>query len=138
MEQAMTLLRDLDVISPPCRRVAVAIRDDEASVLQWAEAGIDGFVTRASSGAGVAQMIEGVCCGDLRCTPRMAAHLLGRIRELAADRTPIQFQNPLTIRERDVARLIEQGLSNKEIASRLFIALPTVKNHIHRIFEKLD
>lgn len=138
MEQAIALLHDLDGLSPNCRKVAVAIRDDEAAVLQWAEAGIAGFVTRASSGADVAQMIEGVSCGELRCTPRMAAQLLDRIGKLAADRTPNQFQDALTVREREVARLVEQGLSNKEIARQLFIALPTVKNHIHRIFEKLD
>ncbi|HEX2647204.1 MAG TPA: hypothetical protein VHO95_08240, partial [Candidatus Dormibacteraeota bacterium] len=38
MDQALTLLHDLDNITPPCRKVAVAIRDDEAAILQWAEA----------------------------------------------------------------------------------------------------
>jgi DNA-binding NarL/FixJ family response regulator len=43
----------------------------------------------------------------------------------------------LTVREREIAELIEQGLSNKEIAERLTIGLPTVKNHVHNILTKL-
>ncbi len=42
----------------------------------------------------------------------------------------------LTEREREVAALITEGLSNKEIARRLFISLPTVKDHVHHILEK--
>ena len=43
----------------------------------------------------------------------------------------------LTAREREIAELIEQGFSNKEIAERLEIGLPTVKNHVHNILTKL-
>ena len=43
----------------------------------------------------------------------------------------------LTSRELEVVELIEQGLSNKEIAARLSIAVTTVKNHVHSILEKL-
>src|SRR5438477_518142 len=44
----------------------------------------------------------------------------------------------LTAREREVARLVDRGLSNKEIASHLSIELPTVKNHVHSILEKVN
>jgi DNA-binding CsgD family transcriptional regulator len=44
---------------------------------------------------------------------------------------------PLTRREQEVLALIEQGLANKEIARRLGIGLPTVKNHVHSLLEKL-
>jgi DNA-binding NarL/FixJ family response regulator len=43
----------------------------------------------------------------------------------------------LTSRELEVVDLIDRGLSNKEIASRLSIEVPTVKNHVHNILEKL-
>ena len=45
--------------------------------------------------------------------------------------------SPLTSREREIAELLEQGMSNKEIAARLQIELPTVKNHVHSILTKL-
>jgi two-component system, NarL family, nitrate/nitrite response regulator NarL len=44
----------------------------------------------------------------------------------------------LTAREREIAGLIVEGLSNKEIAARLQIELPTVKNHVHHILSKLN
>jgi DNA-binding NarL/FixJ family response regulator len=44
----------------------------------------------------------------------------------------------LTSREREIAVLIEEGLSNKEIARRLCIELATVKNHVHHILEKMQ
>jgi DNA-binding NarL/FixJ family response regulator len=44
---------------------------------------------------------------------------------------------PLTVREREIVMCVAEGLANKEIATRLFIAPQTVKNHKHNIFEKL-
>lgn len=44
----------------------------------------------------------------------------------------------LTAREADVLALIGEGLSNQEIASRLFVSVPTVKTHINAIFAKLE
>ena len=44
---------------------------------------------------------------------------------------------PLTLRERQVVALIDEGLSNKEIAAELCIELSTVKNHVHHLLEKL-
>ncbi|HEY9227484.1 MAG TPA: helix-turn-helix transcriptional regulator, partial [Gemmatimonadaceae bacterium] len=43
----------------------------------------------------------------------------------------------LTARERELAALLDEGLTNKEIAQRLHISVATVKNHVHRILEKL-
>jgi len=44
----------------------------------------------------------------------------------------------LTAREREILELVDEGLSNKQIAKRLSIEMPTVKNHVHNILEKLD
>ena len=66
------------------------------------------------------------------CSPKLAAVLLAHAGH---DHRPAA--GALTAREREIAELIEQGLSNKEIAEQLEIGLPTVKNHVHNILTKL-
>ena len=82
----------------------------------------------------VAQAVETTAPGGTVCSPKLAAVLLRRVARDAEQRPAAA---PLTAREREIAALIEQGLSNKEIAGRLQIELPTVKNHVHNILTKL-
>ena len=58
-------------------------------------------------------------------------------RRCCSSAWPGPASSSLTAREREIAALIEEGLSNKEIAERLEIGLPTVKNHVHNILTKL-
>ncbi len=71
------------------------------------------------------------------CSPRITASLLRRVGALAAELRGPSPNASLTAREVEVAELLDQGLSNKEIGQRLNIAVPTVKNHVHSILEKL-
>src|SRR5437773_985410 len=68
----------------------------------------------------------------------LAASLLRRVATLAAEQAPVSAAERLTSREREIVRLIDDGLSNKQIAGELHIELPTVKNHVHNILEKLQ
>jgi two-component system nitrate/nitrite response regulator NarL len=68
--------------------------------------------------------------------PGIAGQLLRRVTGLAAAR-PGPGDAALTRREREIVALIDEGLSNKEIAGRLVIEVATVKNHVHNILEKL-
>jgi DNA-binding CsgD family transcriptional regulator len=61
-----------------------------------------------------------------------------RVATLAAERRQVWAADLLSPREIEIVTLIERGLSNKQIATRLFIALATVKNHVHSILDKLD
>jgi DNA-binding NarL/FixJ family response regulator len=106
-------------------------------VLRCAELGVSGYVTRADSIATTISAVESVARGELLTTPRMAAALLERVARLARD-VPATDGGRLTRREQEVLRLIQAGLPNKLIAQRLQIALPTVKNHVHNILEKLQ
>ena len=71
-------------------------------------------------------------------SPRLAGTLLRRIGALARERHDDEPDVRLTARETQILALIDDGLANKEIASRLHISLPTVKNHVHNLLEKLD
>jgi DNA-binding NarL/FixJ family response regulator len=64
--------------------------------------------------------------------------LLRRVTALASGRAVGGQASNLTMRELQVVRLIDQGLSNKQIALQLEIELSTVKHHVHHILEKLE
>jgi len=66
----------------------------------------------------------------------VAAALIRRVASVAGERT-VANGTLLTRREREIVRLIGDGLSNKEIARSLQIELATVKNHVHNVLEKL-
>jgi DNA-binding NarL/FixJ family response regulator len=82
--------------------------------------------------------IESASRGELRCSAKIAAALLRRVADLATERDISKTNARLTRREQENACLVEEGLSNKEIAARLFIEVATVKNHVHNILEKLQ
>jgi DNA-binding NarL/FixJ family response regulator len=109
----------------------------ERDVIACAELGVVGLVTSEASVGELVSSLECVARDELLCTPAVAAALLRRVAASARDvdrRAPL---NLLTSREQEVVGLIDAGLSNKQIAYRLCIAVPTVRNHVHNILSKL-
>lgn len=128
-------LQRLKPAVPMARIIVLNVSDtDEQGVIAWAEAGVSGLLARDVDVDDVAQAVGTTADGGTVCSPRLAALLLRRAARTAEDR-PVA--SPLTSREREIAELLEEGLSNKEIAARLQIELPTVKNHVHSILTKL-
>ena len=137
MPESLAAVRDLAALAPAPRVVALAVPEVERDVIACAEAGVAGFVQREGSLADLVAAVESAACGELVISPRMAASLLRRVSALAADRAAAPAHAELTGREGEIVRLIDQGLSNKQIAARLCIEVATVKNHVHNILEKL-
>jgi len=137
LEDVLSLMHDLRAENPKSRILAFAVREEITAILNYAEAGADGFVTANSSVADLIEAIERTAAGELLCSPRIAAQLL---RHAAHQRTPSgEAAGPfLTNREQQVFSLLKRGLSNKEIGTTLHIAEATVKNHVHHVLEKLQ
>ena len=132
-------LRTLAVRAPSTRVVVLAVPEVEQEIVACAEAGAAGFVTRGSTLAELADTVRSVAQGEQPCSPRIAAALLHHVGALARkNEPPPRDAPPLTRREVQVLALIDEGLSNKQIAARLLIELPTVKNHVHHILDKLQ
>jgi two-component system, NarL family, nitrate/nitrite response regulator NarL len=117
------------------RVVVLSVPDRDREILACAEAGVAGLVTRDGSFADLVAAIVSAARGELTCSPYVAALLLRRVASLVS--TQPARGGHLTVREREVVTLLEERLSNKEIARRLHIEVATVKNHVHNIFEKL-
>jgi two-component system, NarL family, nitrate/nitrite response regulator NarL len=128
-------LARLGAAVPSARIIILNVSDrDEQALIAWAEAGVGGLLARDVDLDDVAQAVQTTVSGGTVCSPRLAALLLQRLARTPEER-PVS--SPLTSREREIAALLEQGMSNKEIAARLQIELPTVKNHVHSILTKL-
>jgi two-component system, NarL family, nitrate/nitrite response regulator NarL len=131
------LVRNLGDAAAPIPVIALALPERASEVLACAEAGVSGYVTQDASLDDLAGTIRGVLRGELRCPPRIAATLFKRVAALAAPGRPA-LATVLTAREREVLAVLDEGLSNKQIAARLCIEIATVKNHVHHILEKLQ
>jgi DNA-binding NarL/FixJ family response regulator len=118
--------------------VALAVADRDEEVVACAEAGVAGYLQRQDSFADLLAVIQSVAQGETLCSPRVAATLLRRVATLAAEHRSAPEVTNLTAREREVVGLIDEGMSNKEIARRLCIEVRTVKNHVHNILQKLQ
>ena len=121
------------------RVVAFAVAaEDEDEVLACAQVGVAGFVERNATMEELLTTLRTASQGEVRCSPRIARLL---VRHVAARKGPGPQPGenlPLTRRQRDIVALIERGLSNKEIAIRLGMAVATVKNHVHELLRKLQ
>jgi len=111
--------------------------EDEAAIVAFAEAGVAGYHLRSQSLGDLVQLIRAVSNGEPSCPPSVSAILLKRLSSLATQREPVAKDPFLTAREVEILRMLEAGLSNREIADQLCIALHTVKNHVHSILGKL-
>jgi len=117
--------------------VVLGLPDDEREVIALAESGVLGFVEREASLEDLIASVVSAARREASFPPRIATTLLRRVTALSARQTPVDDPQ-LTVRERQIVELIAEGLSNKEIAARLFIEVATVKNHVHNILEKLQ
>jgi len=138
LEDILSLMRALRAASSNSRILAIAVREEISTILNYAEAGADGFVTANSSVAELVEAIKRTAAGELLCSPRIAAQLLQRATHHGDTPTQHVVGHGLTSRELQVLSLLKQGRSNKEIAITLNIAGATVKNHVHHLLEKLQ
>jgi DNA-binding NarL/FixJ family response regulator len=115
--------------------VAIGFPDAAEPLISYAEAGVVGFVRREASVDEVSRAIDEVAAHGAHCALPLVALLLQHVSTEAARRGALEDR--LTSREAEVVRLLGRGYANKEIAHALGIELPTVKNHIHNILEKL-
>jgi DNA-binding NarL/FixJ family response regulator len=119
--------------------VALAVRDCDCDVVACVEFGACGLVDREASLDELVATLQCAIRGELLCTPRAAAAMARRVAVAGTAVVPEALpKSRLTERELQIVRFIDDGLSNKEIATHLGIELPTVKNHIHHLLSKLQ
>jgi DNA-binding NarL/FixJ family response regulator len=128
----VTLCRELRAKPNPPQCVMLTAFDDEEAMVGAIMAGAAGYLLKQVKGQDVVTAVREVAAGRSLLDPLTTARMLDKIRN-----PPHDELEHLTERERDVLGLIGQGLSNREIAERLFLAEKTVKNYVTSVLAKL-
>jgi DNA-binding NarL/FixJ family response regulator len=123
--------RRIREVSPETKVIVLTSYAEDENVIPALKAGASGYVLKDVEPAELADAVRRVHRGEAVLHPAIAARVLREVVEPEPDR------DTLTARERDVLRLLAQGLPNKLIARELRIGERTVKTHVSSIFAKL-
>ncbi len=131
--------RRLLAAHPEARVIILTTFDDDEYVFEGLRAGAMGYLLKDISGDELASAIRTVAAGGALVEPSLARRVLA---EFARMKPPAREVNsglaePLSDREKEILKLVGQGLTNKQIATRLFLAEGTVKNYVTNILQKL-
>jgi two-component system response regulator DevR len=131
----VALCRELRSQLPELQCLMLTSCTDEQAMMDAFLAGAAGFVIKDITGVDLVDAIRLVGSGRSLLDHRAAAALLTRLRRAAAPPGPLAA---LTEQERATLELIGQGLTNRQIAGRMFVAEKTVKNYVSRLLAKLE
>ena len=127
-----TCVRRVRGVSPASRILMLSASPNEAAAVVALEAGCAGVVSKTLSLDDLVGAVRAAADGELRLDPEMLARLVPRLsrsyRAPGAD---------LTLREREVLRLVAEGMSTSDMAGRMFVSPNTVRNHVQSILTKL-
>lgn len=124
---------------PEARVIVMGLLPLQDDVADFVRAGASGFLMKDASFDDFLGAIRAVAGGAVVLPPQLTGSLFSQIAQGLVRQRKSQVLNvvQLTQRERQVIDLIGDGLSNKQIATRLHIAIHTVKSHVHNVLEKL-
>ncbi|RKT19600.1 LuxR family two component transcriptional regulator [Streptomyces sp. 1114.5] len=133
----VTVCRELRSQMPGLACLMLTSFDDEEALLDAVMAGAAGYVLKQISGTDLVAAVRTVASGRSMLDPAAATRLLDRLRSDAEPARPVTTGPALTTREQEVLALIGEGLTNRQIGERLYLAEKTVKNHVSRLLAKL-
>ena len=132
-------------VNPDARVLMYTSREDEDDVFDSFKAGADGYITKGATSDQTVSAVLAVAEGASWLDPAIARIVLTNIRrgaDVSEKRGEINYKlgknlYGLTEREMEVLALIVDGLTNPQIAEKLFITISTTKTHVHSILQKL-
>ena len=120
---------------PETRVVMLTMHADRDVLTKAIRVGASGYLVKDASTDDVADAVRAVANGDGTLSPEFARSMLREARTLLS---PEPSSPVISKREEEVLQLVADGLSTTEVASKLYISVKTVKNHLASIYQKLD
>jgi len=140
--EEMILLGDLFEKVPDVKVVLFGMDKDAGVFLKSAYCGVSGYLLKDASASEVIAAVRAVAQGEAAWPPQLCMDLVRHLSHEYRMRAklgipPGSAKYCLTARQLELMRLVERGLTNKEIAGQLNLSEQTIKNHIHRILRKV-
>jgi DNA-binding NarL/FixJ family response regulator len=132
------VIRQVARSNPAQRFLALSVSDAAEDVIATIRAGARGYVTKTISGPDLADAVGRVRDGDAVFSPRLAGFVLDAFAGSIPDAEVDPELDQLTLREREVLRLIARGYLYKEVAQELGISAKTVEAHVSAVLRKLQ
>ena len=139
-QNSLGLVQSIKRARPEAKIIVMDLAPIQPTLVDYVMAGVDGFVLKDATFAEFLHTIRQVARGTKVMPAMLTSSLLSQIAEhvtRSGKGNPFKFVK-MTSREREVVELIAEGLSNKQIAAQLHLAVDTVKSHVHNILEKLS
>ncbi|MFJ9582627.1 response regulator [Streptomyces acidicola] len=133
----VTVCRELRSRMPDLACLMLTSFDDEEALLDSIMAGASGYVLKQIRGSDLVSAVRTVAAGQSLLDPSATTRLMARLRGEQTKEPEPDGLPGLTAREREILALIGEGLTNRQIGGRLYLAEKTVKNHISRLLAKL-
>jgi DNA-binding NarL/FixJ family response regulator len=126
--------RGVRAVDPSIRALILTSYEDDEALFAAIMAGAAGYVLKQIRGTDLVDAVRRVAAGQSLLDPALTARVLERIRK--GPEQPDELRS-LTDQERRILELVAEGLTNREIAARMFLAEKTVKNYVSSLLAKL-
>ncbi|MGW6225505.1 response regulator [Cellulosimicrobium cellulans] len=127
--------RELHASAPDVRSLILTSYDDDEALFSAIMAGASGYLLKVITGSDVVDAVRRVAAGQSLIDPALTSRVLERLRAGPAQEPALAA---LSEQELNVLTAIAEGLTNRQIASKLFLSEKTVKNYVSNILTKLD
>jgi DNA-binding NarL/FixJ family response regulator len=138
-QNSLDIVESMKKEFPDIKIIGMGFNPAHSDILEFVQAGADGFILKNATVEDVIKTIRAVAGGETVLPPLMTGSLFFQVAEhaLLKGKRNLKGAIRMTQREKEVIALIVEGMSNKQISVRLNIATFTVKSHVHNILEKL-
>lgn len=130
----LSVVEALQSECPYSRVIVLTAVEDEDALLEALKAGARGYLLKGVSSRELVRVVRAVASGETYVTPSMAGRLL---KEMTGREGHRSGMGGLTAREGEILDLVAQGLTNREIAERVYLTEKTVKHYMTNILQKL-
>ena len=127
-------VREIKAVAPSVEVVILTVFEDSEKVFQAIGAGASGYLHKSATLETIVESLKSILAGGAPINPQIARRMLEMFAQFSAPHANYH----LSPREKEILRLLVDGLTKKEIADKLFLSFHTIDNHLRNMYGKLQ